>query len=115
MDAFSSSRLVKRVVRIMRHTPVEIDMLLELLDSGFDVNPRQDKNCFYLSGELANCAGLSLISPTILFETFIGCWKNKTIRKIIFIQGLNVNRGCLVDKVMKHKVLYAFYLYALPH
>jgi hypothetical protein len=46
MDAFSSSRLVKRVVRIMRHTPVEIDMLLELLDSGFDVNPRQDKNCF---------------------------------------------------------------------
>jgi hypothetical protein len=22
---------------------------------------------------------------------------------------------CLVDKVMKHKVLYAFYLYALPH
>jgi len=42
MDAFSSSRLVKRVVRIMRHTPVEIDMLLELLDSGFDVNPRQD-------------------------------------------------------------------------
>ncbi|HHP8475401.1 TPA: hypothetical protein ACSI6R_003871, partial [Klebsiella aerogenes] len=43
--------------------------------------PGKIKTVFYLSGELANCAGLSLISPTILFETFIGCWKNKTIRK----------------------------------
>ncbi|WP_226473638.1 hypothetical protein, partial [Klebsiella aerogenes] len=49
--------------------------------------PGKIKTVFHQPGELANCAGLSLVLPTILFETFICPWKNKTIRKIFYHKG----------------------------
>jgi len=38
-DAFSSSRPLKRAIRIIKSTPGECDMLLVVLDTMTDVNP----------------------------------------------------------------------------
>ena len=42
-DAFSSSRPLKRAIRIIKSTPDECDMLLVVLDTLRDVNPVADK------------------------------------------------------------------------
>jgi hypothetical protein len=43
-DAFSSSRPLKRAIRIIKSTPGECDMLLVVLDTLADVNPAARKH-----------------------------------------------------------------------
>lgn len=52
----------------LRHAPDEIDMLLELLDTRFDVNPWATKTAFYLTMELVYCSEKWPYLPRIIFQ-----------------------------------------------
>ncbi|MCI1032654.1 MULTISPECIES: hypothetical protein [Raoultella] len=59
-------------------------MLLELLDTPFDVNPGGGKTPFYLVTELANCAEDRAFLPTIVFSAAAGARPFKTFAQFPF-------------------------------
>ena len=95
----------------LRHTPDEIVMLLELLDTPFDVNPWGGKTSFYLVTELANCAEDRAFLPTIVFGAAAGARPFKTFTQFPFHSRPHAVAAATAAILMKRLTIFAMWIY----